>query len=160
MISLPLHAVAFYCVLFKTPFHAKKYSKKLLYFMIWWVFRWKTKWPYEWYFTKKYWFRAFMTEIYLTKLMIPVILVPISAFTSYGILRSFNFPMSEVTFTAVMLMVMTSNSIVLVFYYRFIVSCQREIGSRFEKSSKILIIIFFSATSVKIRGLLSSSFCT
>ncbi|PAV73244.1 hypothetical protein WR25_14327 [Diploscapter pachys] len=99
VISLPLHAVAFYCVLFKTPSHAKKYSKKLLYFMIW----------------------AFITEIYLTKLMTPVILVPISACTSYGILRSFNFPMSEVAFTAAMLMVMTVNSIVLVFYYRFIV---------------------------------------
>ena len=62
-----------------------------------------------------------MTEIYLTKLMTPVILAPISAFMSYGILRPFNFPMSEVIFIAAMLMVMTSNSIVLVFYYRFIV---------------------------------------
>ncbi|PAV75573.1 hypothetical protein WR25_08600 [Diploscapter pachys] len=98
-ISLPLHAVAFYCVLFKTHSHAKKYSKKLLYFMIW----------------------AFITEIYMTKLMTPVLLIPTEAITSYGILRSFNFQLREVTFTAAMLIVMTGNSIVLVFYYRFII---------------------------------------
>ena len=69
----------------------------------------------------KYRFRAFMTEIYLTKLMIPILLIPIEAATSYGILRYFNLQMREVAFTAVMLILMTGNSIVLVFYYRFIV---------------------------------------
>ncbi|PAV73243.1 hypothetical protein WR25_14326 [Diploscapter pachys] len=122
VISLPLHAVAFYCVLFKTPFHAKKYSKKLLYFMI----------------------CAFITEIYLTKLMTPVILVPTETVTSYGILRSFNFPLREVTFIAVLLILMTGNSIVLVFYYRFIVMLPERnwIKRYFSENTRIAIIIF------------------
>ena len=108
----------------------------------------------------KYWFRAFITEIYLTKLMTPVLLIPTEAITSYGILRSFNFPLREVAFTAAILIVMTGNSIVLVFYYRFIVMLPERNWVKVWKLSKILIIIFFSVTSVKIRGLLSSSFCT
>ena len=120
MISLPLHAVAFYCVLFKTPFHAKKYSKKLLYFMIWWTLDEKRNNLMN-DILQKYWFRAFITEIYMTKLMTPVLLIPTEAITSYGILRSFNLQLCEVTFIAAMLIVMTGNSIVLVFYYRFIV---------------------------------------
>ena len=62
-----------------------------------------------------------MTEIYLTKLVTPVLLTLAEAITSYGILRLFNFPLREVTFIAVILLLMTANSIVLVFYHRFIV---------------------------------------
>ncbi|PAV71324.1 hypothetical protein WR25_26984 [Diploscapter pachys] len=84
--------------------------------------------------------------------MIPVLLTPILAGTAYGALKSFDVPMREVSLSGAILILMTGNSIFLLFYYRFIVMLPE--GNWFKRylseNTRIAIIVFLHVICISV----------